>query len=52
MSLGMSIVGDSPQGRAQRLLSFVHTHKGVLNLLVHARPSLLEGMVYLRELYM
>jgi E3 ubiquitin-protein ligase HUWE1 len=39
----MSIVGNSPQVRAQRLLSFVHSHKGVLNLLVHARPALLEG---------
>jgi E3 ubiquitin-protein ligase HUWE1 len=39
----MSIVGNGPQVRAQRLLSFVHSHKGVLNLLVHARPALLEG---------
>ena len=29
--------------RAQRLLAFVHAHKGVLNLIIRSRPSLLDG---------
>jgi E3 ubiquitin-protein ligase HUWE1 len=29
--------------RAQRLLAFVQTHKGILNLIVRSRPALLDG---------
>jgi hypothetical protein len=36
-------LSDSHTERAQRLLAFVSTHKGVLNLLVRAKPALLEG---------
>lgn len=32
--------GDSHLARAQRILAFVQAHRGLLNLLVRARPSL------------
>ena len=41
--VAINFLGNTPLGRAQRLLSFVHSHKAVLNLIVRARPAVLEG---------
>lgn len=41
--LGIDFAGNTPLGRAQRLLAFVHSHRAVLNLIVRARPAVLEG---------
>ena len=41
--VGINFLGNSSLNRAQRLLSFVHAHKAVLNLIVRSRPALLEG---------
>ena len=41
--MGINFLGNTSLNRAQRLLSFVHAHKAVLNLIVRARPAVLEG---------
>ena len=49
MGLGIPLFeanGSSPAGylaRTQRLLVFVHSHRGILNLLIRSDPTLLEG---------
>jgi E3 ubiquitin-protein ligase HUWE1 len=37
-----SLADSTPQGRSARLLSFVLSHKGLINLLIRSRPQLLE----------
>ena len=41
--VGINFLGNTSTNRAQRLLSFVHAHKAVLNLIVRSRPAVLEG---------
>ena len=41
--VGINFLGNNSLNRAQRLLSFVHCHKAVLNLIVRSRPAVLEG---------
>ena len=42
-NMSINFLGNTPLGRAQRLLAFVHSHKAVLNLIVRSRPNVLEG---------
>ena len=42
-NMSINFLGNTPPGRAQRLLAFVHSHKAVLNLIVRSRPNVLEG---------
>ena len=46
--LGPGVALTPPLARAQRLLTFVQSHSGVLNLIIAARPSLLhESLAFL-----